>query len=139
MNASKNDHVRRASYRLIDMLPTYRQAYERLSSLKGRHFIPAGSCQFDDSAFMRARGRGEKPLRILARDRADVEAFLRLALSYSRPIEGTRYLAWGTLNNWAEGTTVLPTANRGRRFSTRRIGHYRFAHLEALRRVAFGG
>lgn len=129
----------RRGYRLVDLLPTYRAAYERLASIRGRHFIPAGSCQFDDSAFMRARGLGEKPLRVLARHRGDVEAFLRLALGYSRPIEGTRYLVWGTLNNWAEGATVLPTASKGRRFSERRIGHYRFAHLEAIRRAVFGG
>lgn len=131
--------MERRRYRLADLLPTYRAVYENMRKVSGRHFIPAGSCQFDDSAFMEARGQGEKPLRICARGRGEIEAFLRLALSYSRPIDGTRYLVWGTLNNWAEGTTVLPTASRGRRFPGRRIGHYRFAHLQAIRRAVFGG
>ena len=129
----------RRTHRLVDLLPTYRAAYDRLAAISGRDFIPAGSCQFDDSAFMSARRLGEKPLRVIARHRGDVEAFLRLALRYSRPLEGTRYLVWGTLNNWAEGTTVLPTASRGRRFPGRRVGNYRFAHLEAINRIVFGG
>ena len=54
-------------------------------------------------------------------------------------LDGTRYLVWGTLNNWAEGTTVLPTIDKGKRFPARRLGNYRFAHLEAIRKTVFGG
>ena len=129
----------RGSYRIGELRPMYRRAYARLRAASGYDFIPAGSCQFDDSAFVRARRQGEQPLRITAGHRGEVESFLRLALSHARPIDGTRYLVWGTLNNWAEGATVLPTTSRGRRFPGRRLGHYRFAHLEAIRAAVFSG
>jgi hypothetical protein len=124
--------MERSNYRLPDLLPLYEAAYQALAEEKRFDFIPAGSCQYDDGEFMAARGMDETPLRILAADRSEVDAFLDLALSYARPIDGTRYLFWGTLNNWAEGTTVLPTRRRGPRFDPERLGHYRFAHLKAL-------
>lgn len=131
--------IARGTYPLRDLLPRYEESYRQLAAADGYDFVPAGSCQYDDSAFMAARDRGETPLRIFAREASDVEAFLELALSYARPIEGTRYLFWGTMNNWAEGTTVLPTRRKGRRFPGGGIGHYRLAHLQAIRRVVFGG
>jgi hypothetical protein len=101
--------------------------------VEGIDWIPAGSCQYDDAAFMRARGLGEPPTQILAEKRSEIESALSIAWSYSKRINGHRYILWGTLNNWAEGTTVLPTKRRSPQFSTEEIGHYGFGHLQALR------
>ncbi len=128
--------LERRSYRLPDLMPTFRRRYRKAAASAFDH-IPAGSCQYDDTAFLAARGRGETPLQVLAANRREVERFLALALSFARPIDGTRYVFWGTLNNWAEGTSLLPTRSWGREFGTRQIGHYHFAHLEAVRNVLF--
>lgn len=128
--------IERRRYRLPDLLPTFRRRYRRASAT-GYDHIPAGSCQYDDVAFMTARGRGEPALQILAANRREMERFLSLALSFARPIDGTRYVFWGTLNNWAEGTSLLPTRRLGPEFGTRQIGHYHFAHLQAVRNVLF--
>lgn len=128
--------LERQRYRLPDLMPMFRRLYTAASST-GYDFIPAGSCQYDDTAFLEARGRGERPLQILAANRQEIEAFLTLAMSFSRPIDGTRYLFWGTLNNWAEGTSLLPTRSTGAPFGSRQIGHYHFAHLEAVRNAVF--
>jgi hypothetical protein len=132
-------NLERGFYRLRDLFPLYEKAYRRAAAAERYDFIPAGSCQYDDAVFMKARGEGEMPLQIIAADVEEVEDFLELALSYAEPIDGTRYLFWGTLNNWAEGTTVLPTISRGQRFPGDAIGHYRYAHLRAISRVVFGG
>ncbi len=104
--------------------------------------IPALSCQFDDTEFQNLVGGA--PTRILARQKEDVTDLLRLAKSYSTPIGSERYVWLGTYNNWAEGTTLLPTRRQGERFydmrgGIRRIGHYEFDHLEAVREVLFPG
>jgi hypothetical protein len=132
-------NLERGFHRLRDLFPLYDKAYRSAAAAERYDFIPAGSCQYDDAVFMEARGEGETPLQIIAAEVEEVEEFLELALSYSEPIDGTRYLFWGTLNNWAEGTTVLPTTRQGRRFPGDAIGHYRYAHLRAISRVVFGG
>ena len=127
----------RGDYLLNDLLPEYADAYVDAAKDEQYDMIPAASCQYDDSAFMAARGQGETPLRILATSRNDIEVLLKLALDFTLPIDGTRYVLWGTLNNWAEGTTVLPTKNRGPLYPGGSIGHYRFEHLRAIRNVLF--
>ena len=117
----------RRRYRLPDVLPTFRRLYEA-----------ADAAPDDHAAFLAARGRGETPLQVLAANRGEIERFLELARSYARPIDGTRYVFWGTLNNWAEGTSRLPTRAAAQEFGTRAIGHYHFAHLQAVRNVMFG-
>ena len=129
----------RTRHRLRPVISAFKQAYDLATAHEGYDFIPAGSCQYDDEKFMRARGRGETPLQVLAKDVSEIELFMQLALDYSRPINGTRYVMWGTLNNWAEGTTILPTKNSGPKFRTAKIGHYRFEHLKALKKVIFDG
>ena len=74
---------------------------------------------------------------MLASSAAEIERFLELALEFAPRIDGDRYVFWGTLNNWAEGTTILPTVKRGPRFRSSKIGHYRFSHLEAIRSTLF--
>lgn len=128
--------LERRRHRLPDLMEMFRQRYQAAST-SGYDFIPAGGCQYDDVAFLGARRQGEEPLQVLAANRAEIETFLRLATAYAQPIGDTRYVFWGTMNNWAEGTTVLPTKGRGAHFRTDRMGHYRFAHLEAIRNVLF--
>lgn len=132
----------RQEYQLTTLRGAYLQAMklaEEARDAEGYDFIPAGSCQYDDTTFLRARRRGETPLRITAESLSEVEEFLIEAMRRSEPIEGTRYLFWGTMNNWAEGTTVLPTKKQGKRFVKGGIGHYRFDHLKAIERVVFQG
>ena len=68
--------------------------------------------------------------------------FLRLAQRNSRSIDGERYVFFGTTNNWAEGSSILPTRLGGELFldnstSALRIGDYGFEHLEAMREALF--
>jgi hypothetical protein len=128
--------LERRRHRLPDLMPAFRERYAAAAAT-GLDFIPAGSCQYDDVTFMEARGLGEEPLQVLAANVGEVEDFLELAMSFSREIDGDRYLFWGTLNNWAEGATVLPTSKRGPRFRESKLGHYRFSHLEAIRNTMF--
>lgn len=113
---------------------------------RGLSFIPAGSCQYDDTEF--ALLIDKKPTRILARNRGEVEDYLAAAGAAARTVGGTRYIFWGTANNWAEGTTLLPTrlVPAGERFyvpkklagkPVRRIGNYGFEHLGAVKKVLF--
>lgn len=127
--------LERRLHRLPDLLPTFRQLYVS-ASLTGYDFIPAGGCQYDDVAFLEAHGKGE-PLQVLAANTGEIEQFLDLAMLFAEEIDGDRYLFWGTLNNWAEGTTILPSAKKGPRFRQKTLGHYRFSHLEAIRNTVF--
>ena len=127
-------------WELGDVMPFFERYYQ--PSDDGADVIPALSCQFDDTEFRGALGDSEGAVRILARERGDVEAFLELARSHARPIGGERYVFAGTLDNWAEGTTLLPSEIREPAFSDqrggqRRIGYYGFEHLEAVRRALF--
>lgn len=127
---------------LPDIFPAFEGYY---ADSGGLDLIPAMSCQFDDTEFKIALAEGE-PIRYLARRRADVEAFLKLARDGARPIAGQRYVFCGTLDNWAEGTTLLPSQLPGAaqsegfyddRGGTRRIGRYGFSHLEAVHDILF--
>ncbi len=132
--------LKRKLYHWNDLLPDYRAELVSLSGAAlraGVDFIPAGSFQYDDAQFMKARGRGEKALKIVARDGGQLETVLDLAWKMAVPVDGTRYLFWGTLNNWAESTTVLPTLRVGPTFPSNRVGNYGFAHLEAIGNVMF--
>jgi hypothetical protein len=114
----------------------YRQELGKMrerATQAGRDWIPGGSCQYDDSAFMEARGRNEAPTQVLASDRREIDRTLRVAWSHSPNILGNQYILWGTMNNWAEGTTVLPTKRRSPQYSGHELGHYGFGHLRALR------
>jgi len=112
----------------------------------GLSFIPAGSCQYDDTEF--ALLIDKKPTRVLARNRHEVEDYLAAAKAAAEPVGGTRYVFWGTANCWAEGTTLLPTriVSPDESFyvlkklagkSIRRIGSYGFEHLAAVKKILF--
>ncbi len=103
--------------------------------------IPALSLQYDDTEFQNILKT--PATRLLARNRGEIEDFLRLARDHAEPIGGERYVFVGTTNNWAEGSTLLPSrGKRSRYFShgksgINRIGNYRFDHLAAVRSVLF--
>jgi hypothetical protein len=122
------------------------QAWNEETAKRGISFIPAGSCQYDDTEF--ALLIAKPPTRVLAKNRTEVETYLATSLTAAQPVGGTRYVFWGTSNNWAEGTTILPTRMDppDRRFyiqkkldgvPVRRIGNYAFEHLNAVKKVMF--
>lgn len=125
------------------VMPIFREYYERFRDGEDHppgDMIPALSPQYDDSDFQSILGG--KQTRVLAKDRSSVEAFLRLAKSSARGIDGERHVFCGTTNNWAEGSTLLPTRPSEQPFSDTstgllRIGDYGFEHLEALRETLF--
>lgn len=120
--------------RLVDeALPQLEEEYDRWA---GRDLIPAGSLQYDDTVFQRALGGGgAPPTRILASSRQQVEFFLNRLEARAE----IGHLFLGTANNWAEGTTVLPTVRGGQRFRLDRLGNYNFEHLQAIRNAIFPG
>lgn len=121
--------------RVTDLLPELETEFRRWSG-KDFTFIPAASLQYDDTEFQLALGpKGQAPVRLLAHGRADLTRTLEALKRHAS--SGAIFL--GTANGWAEGTTLLPTAHNGPEFSTERIGHYRFSHLEAVRESLFGG
>lgn len=125
------------------ILPIFREYYERFRDGEDHapgDMIPALSPQYDDSDFQSILDGPQT--RVLARDRGEVEAFMRLAKSSARGVDGQRHVFCGTTNNWAEGSTLLPTRPGEQPFADTstgllRIGDYGFEHLEALHRVFF--
>jgi hypothetical protein len=132
-----------------EIIPTFAKLYKDWNLEAGKRnmsFIPAGSCQYDDTEF--AALIGKAPTRILAKNRTEVEDYLKTALSEAMAIDGTRYIFWGTANNWAEGTTILPTKlvapsqqfyvqRRLNGKPVKRIGQYGFEHLKAVKKILF--
>lgn len=125
------------------VMPFFTEYYQRFRD-GGRYgpgdMIPALSAQYDDSDFQ-ALLRGTQT-RILATRRSDVVDFLRLARRNSHGVDGELYVFFGTTNNWAEGSSILPTRLGGELFldsstSALRIGDYGFEHLEAMREGLF--
>ena len=120
----------------VDELTTELDAWSQRADRRRLDFVPAASLQYDDTEFQEALGdRGRPPTRIAARGRADLRTTLTRLASFADGQE----VFLGTANNWAEGTTCLPTTRSGARFRAPRIGHYRYEHLEAIREVLFPG
>ena len=121
-------------HELVDVVPRLEEEFRRWSG--DLPTIPAASMQYDDTEFQAVQGT-RRPSRILARSRDD----LRLLLGTLRRAAGPRgHVFLGTANNWAEGTTLLPTIASGPEFgAAERMGQYHFAHLEVLREVLFPG
>lgn len=121
--------------RVTELIPSLEQEFRHWAR-RGFRFIPAASLQYDDTEFQIALGAdGQEPVRLLAHDRADLRRLLEFLRGWARSGE----VLLGTANGWAEGTTILPTARAGPEFGSERIGHYRFAHLEAIRNTLFPG
>lgn len=125
------------------VMPVFNEYYRRFRESDQQapgDMIPALSAQYDDSDFQALLSGTQT--RILATRRSDVVDFLRLAQRNSRSIDGERYVFYGTTNNWAEGSSILPTRLGGQLFlddstSALRIGDYGFEHLEAMREALF--
>jgi len=125
---------------VLSVFEKYFLQYGAPDSARPGDVIPAISCQYDDTRF---RNIIDRPAtRILARNRKDVERFLRLVKSNSQRIDGEKYAWIGTTNNWAEATTLLPTVDKGPQFLNRgegfaKAGNYGYQHLEAVHNVLF--
>lgn len=107
----------------------------------GLDVIPAFSFQYDDVSFRTSLGLGGTAIQILAQGRRDLRDWLVLADRYARPIAGTRYIWIGTLNGWAESTSIYPTKQGTTEFwdgrNPRGVQPYHFAKLEELQRELF--
>lgn len=106
-----------------------------------KDLIPAFSFQYDDLSFRTSLGLGGTAIQILARGRQDLRDWLALADRYAAPIDGTRYIWVGTLNGWAEATTIYPTEKGKLEFWDGGTPHgvqpYHYANLEELQRQLF--
>ncbi len=96
------------------------------------NFQPAWAPQYDDRFFPAGTSTY-----VPATSRDQVVAMATVARKYAQPVGSTgQKLIWlNTWNNWAETTTVEPTADRGPRYPA---GNYQFDMLEVVRQV-FGG
>ena len=96
-------------------------------------FQPGFTPQEDDRLFRRNTHQ-PNPNYVPAQRRADVERLARVALSHADRVgSASQKLVWlNTFNNWAETTTVEPTATSGPKYPA---GNYRFDMLQAIRHV----
>lgn len=124
--------------RVQQVLPDFERYFQ---SGDDKDLIPAFSFQYDDEVFRTRIGTGGTAIKILAEGRGDLRDWLELADRYSRPIDGSRYIWVGTLNGWAEATTIYPTEKGRREFwirgEPRRVEPYHFAKLEVIQRALY--
>ncbi len=125
----------------------YRDALSRLVS-QWTHYaefwptVPAASLQYDDAQFQKALEASGRPsmaaTQILAGGLTDLSDMLEAmklgAMVNPHPDLGPSIFL-GTMNNWAEGTTLLPTVSSDNPFPGDRIGNYGFEHLRAVGRI----
>jgi hypothetical protein len=93
------------------------------------NFQPAWAPQFDNRLFVHQNG-----IYVPAMSKAQVFAMATVAQKHAQPV-GSRQqkLIWlNTWNNWAETTTVEPTANLGPKYP---VGNYQFDMLEVVQEV----
>lgn len=121
------------------VLPDFERYYQ--SNADDFDLIPAFSFQYDDVKFRTQIGTGGTAIQILAEGRDDLRAWLDLADRYSKPIDGERYIWVGTLNGWAESTTIYPTEKGAKEFwragDPPKVEPYHFAALEVIQRHLF--
>jgi hypothetical protein len=93
------------------------------------NFQPAWAPQYDDRFFIASQG-----IYVPANSKAQVVAMAEVARKYAEPVGSKEQkLIWlNTWNNWAETTTVEPTANLGPKYPA---GNYQFDMLEVVRDV----
>jgi hypothetical protein len=96
-------------------------------------FQPGFTPQYDDVLFRTANGI-PNPTSIQAKSQAEVESLARVSLAHETPVPGTgQRIVWlNTWNNWAETTTVEPTAASGPKYPA---GNYQFDMLNAVKDV----
>ena len=112
---------------------------ENLQGLKvaGREdevvFQPAWAPQYDDRLFQNLNNFGN-PTYVPATSKAQVVSMAQMARSHAQPVgsKGEKLVWLNTFNNWAETTTVEPTADIGAKYPA---GNYGFDMLEVVREV----
>lgn len=121
-----------------EVLSAFQGYYEEPTE---KDMIPAFSFQYDDVSFRTTLGLGGTAIQILAQGRNDLKSWLRLADRHSEPIDGTRYVWVGTLNGWAEATSIYPTEKGDAEFwregDPLTVQPYHYAKLEELQRELF--
>ena len=111
---------------------------DRIAGLKvaGRedlvNFQPGWAPQYDERYWI-----FDHPAYVPAQSKDQVIEMATVARKYAEPVgsSGLRLIWLNTWNNWAETTTVEPTANLGSKYPA---GNYQFDMLEVVREV-FGG
>jgi len=93
------------------------------------NFQPAWAPQYDERLF-----KTEHAIYVPATSKDQVLAMAKVARKHAQPVGSTgQKLVWlNTWNNWAETTTVEPTANIGTKYPA---GNYQFDMLEVVREV----
>ena len=93
-------------------------------------FQPGFTPQYDDVLF-RTANNIPNPTSIQARSQAEVEDLARVSLAHAPALPDTgQKIVWlNTWNNWAETTTVEPTAALGPKYPA---GNYQFDMLNAI-------
>ncbi len=108
---------------------------ERIAGLKvaGRedsvNFQPGWAPQYDERNFVK-----EYPKYVPAQSKDQVAQMAMVARKYAQPVgsNGLKLIWLNTWNNWAETTTVEPTANLGPKYPA---GNYQFDMLEVIQEV----
>ena len=108
---------------------------DRIAGLKvaGRedlvNFQPAWAPQYDERYWIT-----DHPLYVPAQSKDQVIEMAKVARKYAEPVgsNGLKLIWLNTWNNWAETTTVEPTANLGLKYPA---GNYQFDMLEVVREV----
>jgi hypothetical protein len=93
------------------------------------NFQPAWAPQFDNRKF-----DFNHPIYVPARSKDQVTAMAMVARKYAEPVgsSGQKLIWINTWNDWAETTTIEPTANLGTKYPA---GNYQFDMLEVVRDV----
>ena len=93
------------------------------------NFQPAWAPQFDNRKF-----DFDHPIYVPARSKDQVTAMAMVARKYAEPVgsSGLKLIWINTWNDWAETTTIEPTANLGPKYPA---GNYQFDMLEVVRDV----
>ncbi len=93
------------------------------------NFQPAWAPQYDDRKFNLGR-----PTYVPARSKDQVVQMATVARKYAQPVgnDGLKLIWLNTWNNWAETTTIEPTANVGPMYPA---GNYQFDMVEVVREV----
>jgi hypothetical protein len=108
---------------------------DRIAGLKvaGRedlvNFQPAWAPQYDERYWI-----FDHPTYVPAQSKDQVIEMATVARKYAEPVgsSGLKLIWLNTWNNWAETTTVEPTANLGSKYPA---GNYQFDMLEVVREV----
>jgi hypothetical protein len=93
------------------------------------NFQPAWAPQYDDRFFI-----ASQDIYVPAMNKDQVVAMAEVARKHAEPVgsQGQQLIWLNTWNNWAETTTVEPTANLGSKYPA---GNYQFDMLEVVRDV----